>query len=207
MVECTDLPLTICSEQINKVFITKSSKLTTNKINQKTLIQHYDTRIKEDEDMTYSQFAYRYYDKNDDKLTVLHFVGMNNTPCFPVSASYARSSLILHCPWRDYEYHKMNDTSCITLFYQKMKSELFPRSFKLGYEQAMHRYNVDEHTKQNAMSTVGDDDNSTSDNLNDEDDMLLKAFSTLPGVPSLQEEYTYDQGVNYDWSTRITVCQ
>jgi hypothetical protein len=71
----------------------------------------------------------------------------------------------------------------------------------------MHRYNVDEHTKQNAMSTVGDDDNSTSDNLNDEDDMLLKAFSTLPGVPSLQEEYTYDQGVNYDWSTRITVCQ
>ena len=138
-------------------------------------------------------------------MTVLHFVGMNNTPTFPVTSSYARCTLILHVPWREFSFHKMSDQDCIALFYNKMRLSAFPRSVKLQYEQALHRYQHEKPTTEALDGHENSDDESIADNLDSEDALLLKAVTTISSATTLNDDYVFDQGLKYDWSKRYTV--
>jgi hypothetical protein len=207
MVECTELPLTLCSDNIEVVSLTNSVKLSTTTTGRRTLIQQYESRSKEtQEHLSYSEFAYDFHKKKHTTgLTVLHFVGMNNTPTFPVTSSYARCTLILHVPWREFLFHKMSDQDCIALFYSKMRSNLFPRSVKLQYEQVLHRYQQEKHTLDTLIEENSSDDESLYDNLDSEDALLLKTLTTLPSTATLNDDYVFNKGVNYDWTKRHTV--
>jgi len=200
MVECTELPLTLCSDFIQTVSLSYSSKITTSASNKaQSLIQQYEARSHEDSMLTYAEYAYRKYSTTSSSLTVLHFVGMNNTPCYPVSHSYARSTLILHSPWRDYLYHKMGDHDCILLFKSKVDSKQFPTSVILSFQQALNRHYCQ-------ISTAIEESNSSDDNeLSEEDLLMLKSMTNLSTTECDHDSYIFNQGINFDWSKRHTV--
>ena len=207
MVENTELPLTLCSEMIQTVSITGSSRIRTEHTNrQQSFIQLYATRHDQDENMMFSEYVYKRLFKQDKQRSVVaHFVGMNNTPCFPVSPSYARSCLILYVPWRNYNFHRMNDMSCIQLFYAKMNTNMFPSTVKLNYLQAVNKSQRTMLDEENGTENRADDD---EDDIDDEDLQLLAAVTSIPTaqhhIGHLNEFY-FDQGLNYDWSVRHTV--
>jgi hypothetical protein len=173
MVECTESPVTICSEIIETVFVTNLTRISSTN-NKPTLIMQYSTcNNHTDENLSFSDFAYKHYAEIRTGVIVINLMGMNNTPCFPVSPSYSRCTLILHSPWRDFYYHNQNDKACIELFQEKMISRQFPRSVKLAYEQAVQQ-NLRRKNKDIA------DDNSSEENNDDclstEDDLLINKF-------------------------------
>jgi hypothetical protein len=86
-----------------------------------------------------------------------------------------------------------------------MKSNLFPRSVKLQYEQMLHRYQNEKNTLDTVDEEDSTDDESLGDNLDSEDALLLKTLTTLPSTATLSDDYIFDRGVNYDWSKRHTV--
>jgi hypothetical protein len=209
MVECTELPLTLCSDNIEVVSLTNSVRLSTSTSVKKTLVQQYESRCKENQDrLSYSEFAYNYYQqKQSTGMTVLHFVGMNNTPSYPVTSSYARCTLILHIPWREFKFHKMSDLECIALFNEKMTLNEFPRSVKLQYEQVLHRYQHEKHSVEASeeQEPESSDDDSIGDDLDDEDALLLKAVTRMSSTSTQNDGFVFNQGLNYDWSKRFTV--
>lgn len=128
MVECLELPLTICSERITTVSISGSVQISSKSPRHKqNYITQYATRPVFDENLSFSEYVHRLLHKNDDQIDVIHLVGMNNTPVFPVSSSYARSTLIAHIPWRNSAYHQMTNENCVHHFYEKIKKKGIPQ--------------------------------------------------------------------------------
>jgi hypothetical protein len=211
MVENTELPLSLCSDFIQVVGITGSSRITANGQGSESMITSYANRLDEFEEFSLCRFVHHCQPiLKEFKVLVPHFVGLNNTPTFPVSPSYARSCLIVHCPWRNMKFHKLDDKACISQFLQMMERDSFPKSVKLSYMQAKNRYEAD---IRSAMVGVGDDSKNEPENvddLDDEDDMVLKCMARLPGhSTSADTSDLFDEQVNsgqtYDWSKRCTV--
>lgn len=211
MVENSELPLTLCSELIHIVSITGSSRVTTSESGRKqSMLSSYSTRNENDQHLSLCQFVHKEFNRDGLRILVPHFVGLNNAPTYPVSPSYARSTLIIHVPWRDGKYHKMNDSTCVKEFHQFLDRSAFPRTVMLNYLQAKNRY---EHQMHRAMteklprdSIPTDDD----DYLDDEDRLVLKCMTTMPSHLFVND--SNDSGVDkvftgrtYDWSARRTV--
>jgi hypothetical protein len=204
MVESTDLPLTICSEIIQTISISGSAKVTTDKsIGKRSYIDLYKTRPISDDNKSFSQFVFEQNMHVQPEKFVPHFVGMNNSPTYPVSSSYARSTLIIHIPWRDAYYHRLDNTTCIKEFHEKIDRNEFPSSVKLNYLQAKHRY--EQSLMNKAVATETDDDSSDMD---EDDRFMLQHMATLND--SMNENTDMDteafhRGLDYDWSIRHTV--
>ena len=106
MVLLGDMPLTACNESIESVSISRSSRLrkTEDKSTDKTFVTKYMKRPDQFEDTNMAD--YYHYVKNTKKdgntYFIANFVGINGTPRFPVTESYARHTLVVYQPWRDY---------------------------------------------------------------------------------------------------------
>jgi len=206
MIECTDLPLTLCSEMIQTISITGSAKIYTDKATgRQTLLSAYMNRPSCDESQTLSQFVFDQHKHIDKRLFVPHYVGMNNAPCYPVSPSYARATLIIHSPWRNAFYHRLDDNSCISEFMERMKTCRFPTTVKINYLQAKQRYERSQVTADNNKPTDNEDME-----LDEEDQFILTHMGTLTASQPLMDSPDinkdgFHRGLDYDWSRRHTV--
>lgn len=216
MVENTELPLNRCSDIITTVSITGGSRISTHgQQPSKSFVRSYSERSDQDEHLSFSEFVYQDLRRKHEGFVVAHFVGMNNFPCIPVSASYARSTLILHIPWRNFYFHQLNNSSCIEKFFQVIKTNGFPKSVNMAYVRAQTEYDKKILMSQQIQTNANCDDDCTTDNdddpavLNDEDDLLLRCVTTLQNNGSLtdndHESIHFDQGLEYDWGQRVTV--
>ena len=111
MVLLAELPLTDCTEGIETVSINNSKKLT--KKDQKKpdnrIVSKYGRRPATMED--WSLYDFFVWDKNvnpqrpmsrNNKFIIPNFIGLSGAPRYPVTESYARHTLIVHRPWREY---------------------------------------------------------------------------------------------------------
>lgn len=205
MIECTELPLTLCSEMIQTISITGSAKIYTEKTGRPSLLSAYMNRPSCDENQSFSKFVYEHYRHIDQRIFVPHYVGMNNSPCYPVSPSYARATLIIHSPWRNAYYHRLDDTSCLGEFMDRIKNCKLPTTVKLNYLQAKQRYEHS-HATADANKPIGNDEME----LDEEDQFLLTHMATLTASQTHMNstETTTEcfyRGEDYDWSRRHTV--
>jgi hypothetical protein len=205
VVESTDIPLTLCSDMIQTISISGSSRIHAEKpVGKKSLMDAYMTRPVTDEGKSFSQFVHDENKHVEPKIFVPHYVGMNNSPTYPVSPTYARSTLIIHIPWRNGYYHRLNDSACVSEFHDFMKRCQFPTTVKLNYLQAKNRYEQSITAKENQNNA---DDGSEVD---EDDQFLLTHLANLNATTANKSNHgiesdCFHRGLDYDWSQRHTV--
>lgn len=195
-----DLPLFLCSETIENVSISDGKRVRVGDEDRQskagtTFIQLYKRRPSALEHM--SLYMYFHYIKNSDPrkpLIIPNFVGLSGTPCFPVTPTYARHTLIVHRPWRQYP----RCTDWVAEFNHFINSPDVPKCAKLTYERVMQRY-IDKMTNYEAKATEVDH----SGNPIDRDDEELMALTGLKQGDEYDPEDAMfkqlEKGYDYTW--------
>ena len=211
MVELSNLPLVISSEDIENVNISGAMRITTtNKcIREKTLISKYQKRDNTIEHISLCEFFHKEQaNKNNTRTIIPHFVGMSSSPTYPVTIAYARATLIIHMPWREPIFHMMSDTECINTFEYFMNSDTMPRSVKLAYNKERCRY-YENTTYLEPIQKLECYDNNEHEIAKEELELirLMTSISTNVQKTLNIRGLEYDRGLTYDWSQRISqVC-
>ena len=211
MVELSNLPLVISSEDIENVNISGAMRITTtNKcIREKTLISKYQKLDNTIEHISLCEFFHKEQaNKNNTRTIIPHFVGMSSSPTYPVTIAYARATLIIHMPWREPIFHMMSDTECINTFEYFMNSDTMPRSVKLAYNKERCRY-YENTTYLEPIQKLECYDNNEHEIAKEELELirLMTSISTNVQKTLNIRGLEYDRGLTYDWSQRISqVC-
>jgi hypothetical protein len=208
MVELTNLPLVISSEDIENVNISGAMKITTKYYNDKTstLISRYQKRDSTLEKYSLCEFFHKEHNKNikNAKNVVPHFVGMSSTPTYPVTASYARATLIIHKPWREPMFHMLTDNECIDIFEKCLFENYFPRSVKLAYQKEKRRF-LENKTNLEPLQQkecYDNDEHAMSQEETELVELMTSITSNLKQSVSIRG-LDYDRGLTYDWSQRL----
>jgi len=199
-----DLPLTVSTEIIENVSISNSKMLAASdegksSSSAKTFINEYKQRPLEFE--TESLHSYFHIVKNANrldtakKLIIPNFVGVNGTPKYPVTDDYARHTLIVHQPWRNYP----TDINWREEFATFMESGAAPTSAQMAYLRVMRRF-VDKMEHYEAKAQDGDH---AHNDVNDEDAELLLLVGLKGGGDDYDEETALfrqmDRGLSFQW--------
>lgn len=139
MVLLADLPLTLCTEGFEHVSLTYNLNLVLKGEvrDDKKFISHYADRPKNEENLSLYEFFMKEKNAtNKERQIIPNFVGISGKPEYPVTSDYARHTLIVYKPWRDYP----KDVQWIEEFNLFINSPDCPITAKMGYERAMHRY-------------------------------------------------------------------
>lgn len=208
MVLLAELPLTACTESIETVSISRSNRLrkSEDKSTDKTFVTRYMKRPQEFDKTNMADY-YHYYKntkKNDKKYYIPNFVGVNGTPRFPVTESYARHTLIVYRPWRDYPTLETWKREFNTF----INSKDCPIAAKLPYERVLRR-SIDKMLHYEPKAADG---NHTDNVISENDRMLLE----LTGLKSHEVDNTDDEanliramdlGLEHEWDKTPMVSE
>lgn len=197
-----DLDLVSCSETIVNVSISDSIKIRLKDNGEsnakKTVLDEYKAR-----DMKYSSMSLNEYFhltrnhpdwRGEKKIMIPHYVGCNSTPCYPPSEAYARHTLIVHKPWRQYP----NQAEWIPEFERFINSDNCPMDARIAYQRVMMRYmEKTVFCEPKAAPTAA-----TDIGLTEEDsDLLILAGLHGSECADLDEALlaSIEKGVQYNW--------
>ena len=134
------LDLTKCTETIVNVSISNSVQLRkADSDSCDNILGNYIKRKRKDENLSLYEYFYKYKSERGKKergCRIPHFVGVNGTPKYPVTADYAKHQLIVHRPWR--KYPKSDDW--INDFHSFINSGDAPVSAQMTYQRVHVRY-------------------------------------------------------------------
>ena len=207
MVELTGLPLVLCSENIDNVNISGAMRIKTGKYDNmtSTILHKYQDRPGEWENLSLCEYFHAVNNRNEhDNIVIPHFIGMTSTPTFPVTASYARATLIIHKPWRQAYFHKLTDTDCIQQFAKSIKDKTFPASVIMTYEKVKIQHSEDRTYVEPVQRTETFE--SDDHGITQEEAELIRLMSSLTanmGKSVNIKGAEYSRGTDYDWSKRI----
>lgn len=179
------LPLVDCTETVSGVTINNSMPLREAGEDQEDVrfVTKYSKRKKEDEHMSMYQWFMKYPNgknrKKTDKIIIPNFVGLSGTPKFPVTEGYARHTLIVHVPWREYPV----GWDWLKTFEKFINSKQCPKSCRMTYDRVMqrHYHNL---TFYDPKASDGDH----SKNVMSMSDRELAILAGLPAHDKLEED-------------------
>ena len=200
-----DLDLFTCTETIESVSISNAKRITVDKdasSDTKTFIKQYAARPSSYEQMSLHDYFHHVKNRNGttSKLIIPNFVGVSGTPVYPVTSAYARHTLIVHRPWREYP----SDLDWIGEFNCFINSENCPLGPKITYERVVARY-IEKMTHYEPTAAKIDH----SQNPIDDDDMELlyltgqKCHTEFDAEDVLFQQM--DKGMNFQWDTAAKV--
>ena len=205
----SDLPLVSCTETIESVSISNSKRVSAGEQDKttsgKTLIDEYKKRPNALE--TFSLHNYFHYTRNivgakpGKKIIIANFVGVNGTPTYPVSESYARHTLIVHKPWREYP----NKQTWMSEFESFIHGSDCPSSAKITYERVVRRY-YDKMTHYEAKASEGDH---SQNKVSEEDTELMHLVGVKYNGETDYDDAvlrSLDYGTNFNWNAPPKVC-
>ncbi len=154
-----ELDLTLCSETIESVSISKTTRLRNGDGggSNKKFLDVYKERPQMFEDHSLHDYFLHMKNgagnttKKKRKCIIPNFVGLNGTPKFPVTDDYARHSLVVYRPWREYPESKDWKLE----FTNFRNSPHCPTSCKMGYERVLRRH-YDKLTHYEPVGKAGD---------------------------------------------------
>ena len=207
MVLLAGLPLTMCTETVESISINNSTKLKTATDNKQDtrFITEYSKRPVECEHL--SLYQYFLFMKNDGKLPmkgkkyiIPNFIGYSGAPCFPISESYARHTIIVYTPWREYPT-KRNWKSEFQRF---INSQDVPTSCRMGYDRVMLRFFHNVYHYEPTSAKVDH-----TGNMPTEEALELLNLVGLQGY-DIEDRDTYlmkcmDRGITHKWDRPPTV--
>lgn len=198
-----ELPLTLCTESIESVSISNSVRLRRreDKETDKTFVKAYVKRASHHESMNMSEYYHLYKNSTEanGKYYIPNFVGVNGTPMFPVTEAYARHTLIVYKPWRQYPQYPSANV-WIQEFDKFINSSSCPIAAKIPYERVLRRA-LDKMTHYETKASDGDH----SGNPISADDKYLMELTGLKTKESDQSDYDaslirkLDKGKNHEW--------
>ncbi len=137
------LDMTKCTETITNVSISNSSQLRKADSDLRdNIVGKYRKRRKDEESLSLYEFFHKYENerkgtgKSERGCSIPHFVGVNGTPKFPVTADYAKHQIIVHKPWRKYP----SSQDWIADFHSFINGPNAPISAQLTYQRVHIRY-------------------------------------------------------------------
>lgn len=205
MVLLGKMDLFTCSESIENVSISDSINLSLKTKKRKTLIQRYATRQSNntEESLNFYTFVENDFNRrkrNLSKYIIPNFVGVNGAPCYPVSKDYARQTLIVFKPWRNYPDPKEDWRGEFERF---INSPNCPQAAKIPYHRAMQRHFANtEH-----VQPLGKEIDHSSNPINQEDQDLME----LTGANIDDQDYDerlldeMEVGKTYPWHQQLKV--
>ena len=212
MVLLADLPLTDCTETIETLSINNSNPLRRSNENKtdNRLPTKYAKRPRDKEHESMSLYDYCVKIKNTDsarrrrkncKFLIPNFVGASGTPTFPVTESYARHTIIVHKPWREYP----KNIDWIGEFEKFIHDkENCPKVARLQYDRVMTRY-YDGMCHYEPKTTMVDH----SGNPISEDDFEMLTLLGLPDSDDPKADLSLleslDRGIEFKWDTKPKV--
>ena len=211
MVLLANLDFVLCTETIESVSISKSiqiQKAEAPKSKSKNDVERYKKRHKDLEAKSlYHHFLLdrngpKNKTKNKGKQIIPNFVGVNGTPCFPISEAYARHTLIVHKPWRTYPNQKEWKHD----FEQFIHSKYCPKSAQLAHARVVLRhYNG---TKHNEPTNSKADHSKNSVSKEDEDLIDLMGLHQSDDMDADRALlHNLDRGINFKWDTEPKVSK
>lgn len=197
-----ELPLVVCTETIESVSISDSKTISLSDENKssrstKTFIDQYKKRPSSFD--RYSLHRYFHALKNgsgESRFIMPNFVGINGSPKYPVTEDYARHTLIVHKPWRQYP----KKTTWINEFNAFVNSDECPHSARIAYERVMRRY-YDKMTNYEPKASTGDHSHNS---ISAEDEEVM----ALHGQKQHDDDFDEDSGMfksmckgeDFEWS-------
>jgi hypothetical protein len=209
MCELGGLPMVICSESIETISITGSTKCATD-TNTSTILSQYRNRPDAQQHLSLHQF---YHIKKNKKLAstpsyrefIPHYVGGKGQPVYPITRSYARSELLKHLPWGR-KNPMPNDCDLITMFKQFLENPKCPVGVRLGFERAKLRKELKEKGIQEAFQPDIEHSSNTDDVDDDEVGEVIALTESLGYTEDELEKLEnngFFLGKDYDWGKRI----
>lgn len=208
MVELTNLPLTLCSEQIEIINISGAMKISRGhdtKEYTSSLLQRYQQRSNDFEEYSFCQYIHHEFkSKCFTKIVIPHFIGMTSSPTYPPTVSYARATLIVHIPWRQAKFHNLSDSECMNEFYRCIKNSVFPISVVLAYNKVKQQYSENRCSLEPVQTSETYE--SRDEGISQEEKDLIRAMTSI--ATNMSQNITlngneYNRGLDYDWSRRI----
>ena len=209
MCELGSLPMVICSESIETVSISGTTRCSGegDGYSTNTILSRYSKREKPEElELSLHQFYHKTKNKNNSRREFIpHYVGGKGQPVFPINNKYARSEIVKHKPWSSKNPLPTNP-DWVAMFEDFLLSEECPISVKVSFERAKRRY--DDRNRGIQEPFQADlEESAPTDNLFDEEVDEVIALSETLGYTKDEfeslEKSGFDVGKTYDWSKRM----
>jgi len=193
-----DLPLTLCSEFMETVSISKTTRLKTDNSSASSpqkFLTHYASRAPEYVHLSLHEYFFVFREVIRKRPpSIPHYVGVNGYPCFPVSEGYARHVLICYKPWTIYPENKKWKSD----FMDFICSKRCPTSPKLVYDRVKRRH----YDKTKYVDPSAKDVDHTKNPIDKNDEIAL----LLSGMGAENQKYfdkdifdNIDKGIEYQW--------
>lgn len=197
MVLLGDLDLTLCTETIENVSISRSKRLrkTEERETNTSHVTKYTNRSALYENMNMAEY-YNITNNTDPnaKLMIPNFVGVNGSAVFPVTENYARHVLIAYRPWREYPANLEWKAE----FEQFINSPTCPLAAQLPYRRVMLRH-IEKMTHYQPKNATPDHSKNPID-PEDEEFMTLCGLKTSDDVDhDTAVLQSIDRGLDYKW--------
>lgn len=196
------LKLFQCSERIETVSLSGTYKLAKNGgYGSKTMVVKYakrDSKFSRLSFHEYFMYMKNYSQVGQNHITIIpHYVGAYHQACYPVTEEYAKSILLIHCPWLE----KFNETerSFVDEFEDFVARTDCPDSVKIPYERMKQRHLENkEHVEPTSSERTEcyDDFTEASPDLRDCITLLSHLSVTKTSVC---KDDIMDVGENFDW--------
>jgi len=214
VVELMELPLCLCSEVTETINISGSYKVSSD--SHKDLVSQYRKIARDNPELSLYTFVRTTINEKERKLrrkysaqtTIIpHFVGARGQPRYPPTKEYAMATLIVHKPWQGSKPRKRDgDNEWIEEFLVFVESDNCPEMVKQEYARVKER--AESKRPPEAVATEETYDWETTAEVDDavKDLLNIIATQTATNDPFLNVSgIKIDRGLDYDWSTRVTV--
>ena len=136
---------------------------------------------------------------------IFHPTGMNGNPVYPVSSSYAKTTLLMHKPWTKNRKLTFETTPTMVYkeFYEFLKSDKCPVSVRLTHAVAKENYERGSRFPEAVNADVGKD--ISAEQFEDDADLLhyLEALKNVRDYKGLTSFYRGEDG-QYDFSQQFS---
>ena len=195
------LKLTSSSENMTTISISNNKCISmTTPERKKSLLEKYKDRSYFYEKRSLKEYFFIDRQNRNLPFCIPHFVGVSGIPTFPVTEAYARHTLIIHKPWRNYpdKGHWINE------FDKFIKDDNCPKSAKMTYYRVMQRY----YNGTKFVDLIATKSQSSEQELSKEDEELL-LLSGMHGKGDIDYDHyaieNIDKGINYKWDQQPKV--
>jgi hypothetical protein len=206
MVELDKLPLVLCTETIEPISISgsyqvKSSDATGVVARYRKVAPKYPNLSLYD---FYNEDIKQRRRNSLNKNVIPHWIGGNGQPTYPVTYDYARTTLIVHKPWKASTPPRFTKEEWISNFNEFIASSTCPKSVKLTYVRMRERKLKKRHCEPTAGEECYDYEPNADMDVDTRDILSLVKTKSVSNDPTLNiGDFSFNKGINYDWSQRM----
>ena len=199
MVHLNQMPLYQCSEIIQTVSISGAYRIDPRNSKGQSFYDQYSKRTAEHYGKSMDEYFHFKKNNNNNKTVIPHFVGGKNTPCYPPTESYAKSTMITYFPWHG--KFEIEGRNFIEEFNKIILHPTCPKKVKIPFERIKHRViSKTVHIEPTSQSEKVNFANFSYD-MTEENNDLVDAVATFQTENEEENYYSnFDRGLDFDWS-------